>query len=144
MGINPKVLGSALNAVLAQRLVRKLCEACKKQEPATDEERHYIETVVATLPERYKKEVAGVDFTSLFHVVGCDACSTIGYKGRVGVYEAIIMDATIENIVKESPSARELREAADAQGLLTLVQDGVLKVIKGITTLAELKRVVGE
>src|SRR3989344_187239 len=144
MGINPKVLGSALNAVLAQRLIRRLCDACKKQEPATDEERHYIETVVATLPERYKKEAAGVDFTSLFHVVGCDVCSSIGYKGRIGVYEAIIMDATIENSVKGGPSARELREVANAQGLLTLVQDGILKVIKGVTTLSELKRVVGE
>jgi len=144
MGINPKVLGSALNAVLAQRLIRRLCDACKKQEPATDEERRYIETVVATLPERYKKEAAGVDFTSLFHVVGCDVCSSIGYKGRIGVYEAIIMDATIENSVKGGPSARELREVANAQGLLTLVQDGILKVIKGVTTLSELKRVVGE
>ncbi|MBI1998752.1 MAG: type II/IV secretion system protein [Parcubacteria group bacterium] len=146
LGVNSKVIGSALNIVLAQRLVRKLCDACKKQEKSTDEERALFESLVATLPERYKKEVAGADFSLTWRTggEGCAKCATVGYKGRVGVFEAIIMNAEIENLIKGSPSAREIREAANAQGLLTLKQDGVLKVLKGITTLAELERVVGE
>ncbi|MBI3075077.1 MAG: type II/IV secretion system protein [Parcubacteria group bacterium] len=144
LGVNPKIIGSALNVVLAQRLVRKLCEACKKQEKSTDEERALFESVVATLPERYKNEVAGTDFSLTWHAGGgCAKCGTIGYKGRIGVFEAIIMNAEIEKLIQANPSAREIRGVADAQGLLTLKQDGVLKVLKGVTTLAELARVVG-
>ena len=146
MQINPKVLGSALNVILAQRLVRKLCDVCKKKEPATEEEQRFFESVIKTLPEEYKKEGVGADLKTAWHTGGgaCEKCNGTGYKGRVGVFEAVLMDKTIEEIARENPSAREIREAATAQGLLTLKQDGVLKALAGFTTIEEILRVVGE
>ena len=75
--------------------------------------------------------------------VGCPKCSETGYKGRIGVFEGIAMDAAVERIIRENPSEREIREAAKPQGLLTMPQDGVLKALAGVTSLAEVERVVG-
>ncbi len=144
MGINSQILGSAMNAVLAQRLVRKLCNDCKKKEPATEGERGFLETILTTFPEAYKDEVSGLDLTALWKPTGCPTCNTIGYKGRIGIFEGIFMDKDIENITKTNPSARDIRVVADTQGFLTLKQDGVLKVLRGITSLDEVKRVIGE
>jgi len=145
IGVNPKVLGSALNVILAQRLLRTLCGACKKEEPATEEERRVFLAVILTLPERYKKDAAEADLSRVWHPgKQCEKCNNVGYKGRVGVFEAILMEKALEDIARENPSAREIREAAAHQGLLTLKQDGVLKALKGLTTIEEVLRVVGE
>ena len=74
--------------------------------------------------------------------MGCDACNNSGYKGRIGVFEAILMDEKIEQATRENPSERNLSEAAKSQGILTMAQDGVMKVLKGITSIDELIRVV--
>ena len=142
MDINPKIIGSAISAILAQRLIRKLCEKCKTKNAATDEEKTYIKSVLATLPESYKNEVVVGDVFELWRPGKCEKCNSIGYKGRVGIFEAILMDKEIEDITAESPSAREIRDAAKKQGLLTMKQDGVLKILNGITSLEELRRVV--
>ncbi len=144
MGINPQIIGSALNAVLAQRLVRKLCASCKKSESATEEEQKFLEMILATFPASYKEEIRALDPHTLFKPAGCPVCGNIGYKGRIGIFEGILMNKEIENITKTSPSARDIRAVADAQGLLTLAQDGALKVLRGITSLPEFKRVMGE
>ena len=78
----------------------------------------------------------------MFEAVGCEKCNSIGYKGRIGIYEAIEMTETIEKIVTENPSEREINKAAAPQNILNMRQDGVLKVLQGITTLSELERVV--
>src|SRR3989344_8056834 len=145
IGVNPKVLGSALNVILAQRLLRTLCGACKKEEPATEEERRVFLAVILTLPERYKKDAAEADLSRVWQPgKQCEKCNNVGYKGRVGVFEAILMEKALEDIARENPSARAIRDAAAHQGLLTLKQDGVLKALKGLTTIEEVLRVVGE
>lgn len=144
IGINPQIIGSALNVILAQRLVRKLCNECKKKETATEKERAFLESVLANLPEHYKDEVRGLDPNSVWRPVGCVRCNIFGYKGRIGIFEAILMDKTIEDITRGNPSARDIRETAIRQGLLTLSQDGVLKVLRGVTSLGEFERVIGE
>ena len=78
----------------------------------------------------------------LWRASGCDKCNNTGYKGRIGIYEGIIMDEAIEKIIIENPSEREIKKASEPQGLLDLAEDGVVKVLKGITSLDELERVV--
>ena len=73
---------------------------------------------------------------------GCEKCNSIGYKGRIGIHEGIIMDAAIEDIVETSPSEREIKKAAAPQGILTMAQDAIVKVLQGKTTIEEVSRVV--
>lgn len=140
LGVNPKIISSALNLAMAQRLVRKLCSECKKQIPLEGESKVTIEKILNSMPD--KTYLDGINQTHVWQAVGCDKCNKIGYKGRLGIYEAIKMDAGIENVVKNNPSEREIEKAALPQNILNLKQDGILKVLEGITTLEELQRVV--
>ncbi|HEY6018946.1 MAG TPA: ATPase, T2SS/T4P/T4SS family [Candidatus Paceibacterota bacterium] len=141
LGVDEKVLSSAINVALAQRLVRKLCEQCKVERDATAEEK--------TLIDRHLSEVVDKSLvpTSQGKVWdakagGCPACNGRGYKGRIGIFEAVFMDAAVETILREKPSEREVAAAAKPQGIPTMPQDGIMKVLKGVTSLEELKRVV--
>ncbi len=78
----------------------------------------------------------------IWQAVGCPKCNMTGYKGRLGIYEAVVTDEAIEQVVLSNPSERDIRRAAIPQGIHTLQQDGVLKVLRGITTLDELQRVI--
>ncbi|MCR4274650.1 MAG: GspE/PulE family protein [Candidatus Campbellbacteria bacterium] len=142
IGINPRILGSALTLALAQRLVRILCEKCKKEVPLEGVEKEKIDAVLGTVVDTSK--IASLQRERVWHAGegGCEACNGLGYKGRMGLYEGIIVNAAIEDIIESSPSEREIRKAADLQGLLTLAQDGVMKVLEGKTTLEEIERVV--
>lgn len=137
--IDPKVLGSAVSLVLAQRLVRTLCKACATTSPVTDAE-------LATLKRVGDKIAAkGIPFTMpsvLPRSVGCLQCNNTGFKGRIGVYEGIVMDEAVEHLIVNNPSEREIRQVHSIQKLPTLLEDGVMKVLAGITTLEELDRVV--
>jgi type II secretory ATPase GspE/PulE/Tfp pilus assembly ATPase PilB-like protein len=79
----------------------------------------------------------------VYQAVGCKACGDTGYNGRIGIFEAILMDEKIEQLVQEKPSEREINQAARPQGILSMRQDGLLKVLAGISSLDELERVVG-
>src|SRR3989344_1017926 len=138
LGVNPKTMPSAINVSIAQRLVRKLCTACRKEVLIPEKEKALIDGVVATI----KDKTSITNRTKMWVEVGCDACNHTGFKGRVGVYEAILMDETIEAIVRENPSEREIKKAALPQGIPDMKQDGIMKVLAGITSLAELSRVV--
>jgi type II secretory ATPase GspE/PulE/Tfp pilus assembly ATPase PilB-like protein len=140
LGINSKVMSSAINVSVAQRLVRTLCDKCKKEMPLEGKARETIERILKEVSD--PTYLTGVQKEKVWAPVGCPDCNGIGYKGRIGVYEAIFMDAAIEKAVIENPSERDIRAAAAPQKLLTLSQDGVIKALKGITTLDELDRVV--
>jgi len=135
--VNPKVIGSSLNLVLAQRLVRRLCDTCKIKIEPTPEEREILEKVIASLPQEDKPSVSYI-----WKPQKCDECNNTGFKGRVGIYEAIVVDEVIEKLVVENPSEREIRRAALPQGLRDLRQDGVVKILDGITSFDELARIV--
>jgi len=142
VGINPRILGSALNLALAQRLVRTLCEKCKVEVPLEGEERATVERILGTVFD--KEKIANVQKEKVWHPKegGCEACNGLGYKGRIGIHEGIIMDAAIEDVVETSPSEREIKKAAIPQGILTLPQDAVVKILQGKTTVEEVTRVV--
>jgi len=140
LGVNPKIVTSAINIVLAQRLVRRLCENCKYEREPTPQEREEIDTIIESIAD--KTYLEGIHTENVWDAKGCEKCNQTRFKGRVSVTEGILSDSAVENIVIQNPSAREIREAAKPQRLLTMAQDGMLKVLQGITSIEELKRVI--
>ncbi len=141
LGIDEKVLSSAIIAALAQRLLRKLCEKCKVPGVPTPEEQVVIDRFMGTVvdkalvpPETHKVWLAKEG--------GCEACHGRGYKGRIGIFEAVFMDSAIEAILRNKPSEREVYNAARPQGIPSMQEDGIIKVLRGITSMDELRRVV--
>jgi type II secretory ATPase GspE/PulE/Tfp pilus assembly ATPase PilB-like protein len=140
IGVNAKIISSALNFIIGQRLVRRLCKFCKEAYTPEDQEKVVIDR---EFPE-IKKYRPKIEYTgTIFRATGCDKCSFTGYKGRISIYEGILMDRAIEEILRENPSEREIKEASEPQGLLDMRQDGIIKVINGITSLGEVERAVG-
>lgn len=137
LGINPKVIGGALNLALAQRLIRVLCSHCKKEDIQNPEERSVIDNVLKNIVTR-KVENTG----KMWRSVGCQYCNNTGFKGQIGLYEGILMDNNIEALLDTNPSDREIKKIARAQGILDMREDGVIKVLNGTTALNELYRVV--
>ncbi|MEK7514293.1 MAG: GspE/PulE family protein [Patescibacteria group bacterium] len=140
LGANPKVLTSSIAISMAQRLVRKLCTTCRKAVTLVGEEKKLVEDVLGSI--RDKSYIKGIQKETVWEHQGCEKCNFTGFKGRVGIFEAIVTDEEIERVVRENPSEREIKKAAEHQDLLSIRQDGVLKVLTGITSLEELKRVV--
>lgn len=146
LGVNPKILVSALSLSIAQRLVRKLCQFCKKESEPTAEEAQTIKLVLDSMKDEGKdiSKYNIKDDTSfkVFSPVGCEKCNKIGYKGRIGIFEAIRTDEAIEKIMPENPSEREIKKVARTQGILSMRQDGIVKILNGITSIAEVQSVV--
>jgi type IV pilus assembly protein PilB len=132
MDVETFLVASAIDAVVAQRLARKLCERCR----------------VAYQPEQAELEAAGFpewlwpEIPQLFKAQGCPACSNTGYRGRIGLYEVMQMSEEIERLTVERASADAIRNVAVQQGMMTLRDDGLEKARMGITTLDEVARVV--
>jgi len=131
MGVKPFLVASSIQAVMAQRLIRKLCNACKAPfEPAQSE----LRAVGLT-----GEDVEGV---TLYRPVGCKACEMTGYQGRQGIFELVEMNSELRNLTFKSASTSRLREAAVLSGgMVTLVRDGIRKALAGVTSLEEVLRV---
>lgn len=146
LGVNPKILVSALSLAMAQRLVRILCKECKKEKMPTEEESKTIQNVLSSMKEEGKNltshGLAENPEIKLFTPVGCEKCNHTGYRGRIGIFEAILNDQEIEKIIPENPSEREIKQIAKKQGILSMRQDGVIKILKGITSFEEVLSVV--
>ncbi|MEI6479044.1 MAG: GspE/PulE family protein [bacterium] len=139
LGVNPKILVSAINVAIAQRLLRRLCTKCRKQSPIPDNKRAALEIIWQKIEKKGGK-ISQKDF--IYEAVGCPECNKTGYKGRVGIYEAILIDRAVEEVIQNNPSEREIVEAAEPQNILSLAQDGLLKVADATTSLDELEKVV--
>lgn len=142
LGANPSNIGPAVNLVIAQRLVRKVCPHCNKK---------------ISSPEIYKKIKEGLkdiskdikipEITENVEVpsaVGCELCNNTGYKGRIGIFEALIVDEEIEIFINKNTEIASLRNKMKEKGTTTMYQDGLIKVLEGITTLEEVDRVTRE
>ena len=137
--VNPKVITSALTVSMAQRLLRRLCQFCKKETVLEGEAKKEIDQVIAEIED---KTQVPENTTKMWVAGGCAKCNNTGYKGRIGIYEAIKIDQKIEDAVEANPSEREIIAAAKGQGIMNMEQDGVVKILQGVTDLDELKRVV--
>jgi type IV pilus assembly protein PilB len=132
MGIEPFLVGSAIDSVLAQRLTRRLCHKCKEA---------FIPNPAELIRVRYPWK-DGQDLPELFRAVGCASCSQTGYKGRMAIHEVMTVDEEIETMAVARSSADSIARVAHANGMSTLRDDGWLKVGKGLTSLEEILRVV--
>ncbi len=145
MGVKPFLLAPAINAIIGQRLVRRLCKTCKVPamlEPAIALQ---IKNVLAEIPKNSGYAVktdALAFFTTPPEKNTCPDCNGLGYKGRLGIYEVLIMTKDIENLILTgNVSEYQMESAAKQQGMITIAQDGLLKALDGLTSVEEILRV---
>ena len=136
LDINPKIIGSAINIAMAQRLVRKLKDDYKKEVTLEGKDKETIDRILNSI---HDKSLIPKNTSTIFEATE-DTPSA--YRGRIGLFEAILVDEEIEKLVTENPSEREITRAAKKQGILTMAQDGVIKALQGVTSLSELRRVI--
>ncbi len=140
MGLNPLNFSDAFLGVLAQRLTRRLCKDCMEEYPLTKEE---YEMIYVDYGEKYWAQT-GIEYDpdmTLCKSVGCDACSNTGYRGRMGIHELMEGTAKIKLMIKKQANTEMLFAQAMKEGMSTLRQDGIMKVFKGFTDMAEVRRV---
>lgn len=141
LGVNPKTITSAINIVLAQRLVRTLCTTCRKEIQLEGEQKKYIQDVIKSVHDQ--SLVKGLQTEKMWLPVGCEKCNGSGYKGRLGIREGIIVDGSLEKVISSySTSERDIKAATKSQGIPDMLQDGIIRVLEGKTSLDELKRVI--
>lgn len=142
LGVKPAIIAPALNISMAQRLVRKLCISCRLAVNLTGEEKNRMEKELSELPKMVTAPAA--DSWTIFKAstAGCTNCHN-GYKDRIGVYEIILIDDPVEALILKEPSEYEIKKEAVRQGQINMRQDGLLKVLAGVTDLAELERIIG-
>ncbi len=127
MGVEPFLIASAVEAILAQRLVRCICLDCKHE---------YIPT--AKQLEESDIEMSQIENKKFYKGSGCSKCNNSGYRGRAGVFELIILDEDLRSLILDRATVGQLRDKAIENGMRTLREDALLKVYRGITTLEEL------
>lgn len=147
LGVSKSILPDALTVVMAQRMIRRLCEHCKVLSNPDENESTILRAVVANaLHNRKDFSDSGISNAQtafqVYKPVGCDKCDHIGYKGRIGIFEAILVDDRISEIIETNPSEREIKHGSVHQGIFTMVEDGVAKILAGITTMDEVQSTV--
>lgn len=140
MGLPPFMTAPALDTVIGQRLVRKVCKNCSKLEPITESEKKEFENIMQILSKVNPTSVVEIP-TNLPKVVGCEACSNTGYSGRIVLAEVITVNQEIKDLILNNASMVEMIAAARKEGIITMREDGFLKVAAGFTTLEEVYRV---
>ncbi len=144
MGIKPFLIPSTLRVAISQRLIRSLCQACKKKVKVSDRVKAYILQNVKNLPSASRKDVNLTDPIYIYEANGCEACNSKGYKGRMGLYEVLSMTDELADIILKNPSESLILKTAQKQGMLTMAQEGILKVLAGETTIEEIERATEE
>lgn len=131
LGLKPYVIASALEGIIAQRLVRKVCEYCREPVQPTPEQLQRLGGLFTADP------------LPTYHGKGCKHCNNSGYRGRVGLYEVLIPDEELKHLMTSNGSIRDITQMAKSKGMKTLLDDAREKVAKGVTTMEEILRVLG-
>jgi type II secretory ATPase GspE/PulE/Tfp pilus assembly ATPase PilB-like protein len=142
MGVKPFIIAPALNAVIAQRLVRKLCPDCKEAIKLPAALLARVEEVLRQIPSSAGAVVPRS--MKFYRSRGCAQCHNLGYRGRIGVYEVLPVTEEVKELILKESSGVQLKQLGVKQGMLTMVQDGLLKVLEGITDAEEVFRVTGD
>ncbi|HEY4506633.1 MAG TPA: GspE/PulE family protein [Candidatus Paceibacterota bacterium] len=143
LGVRPITIAPAINATMAQRLVRRLCQQCRKKEVIKKPDFEILKKYLDKLPQNI--EIVSVNESmEIFYPQKCSSCNNTGYQGRVGVYEIFEIDEEMEKLILTSPAISVIEELATKKGMVTILQDGLLKVIDGTTSIQEVMRVIGE
>ena len=134
-------IAPAINTTVAQRLVRKVCKKCSKLKKVSPEELKKLKKELSSLNKVQIKKLTPE--SKIPEAIGCRDCNFTGYHGRIGIFEAFLVDDEMEKFILTSPSIAALREKAIKKGMITMYQDGLMKVLEGITTIEEVERVTG-
>ncbi|MDP3901710.1 MAG: GspE/PulE family protein [bacterium] len=141
LDVRPASIGPALNLIIAQRLVRRLCSKCKIITEPDNQQLAKINKFLEKLPERVnKKDYQKIE---IFASKGCSECSGLGYKGRIAILELMEVGPEFEKAINEEVGEAELQKMALERGMVTMQQDGILKTIAGITTFSEVENITG-
>ena len=153
MGVENFLLASTVNAILAQRLVRKICVDCKEEYEPPEEVQESVKKIMAEVAEnkvllardpeisKILKAVNGKEKLTLWRGKGCPKCGNVGYRGRLGIFELLYMTEEISRLVLENAPSSKIHDTSVKLGMLTLLQDGYLRIVEGMTTLEEVLRV---
>ncbi|MFZ2187092.1 MAG: ATPase, T2SS/T4P/T4SS family [Candidatus Moraniibacteriota bacterium] len=155
MGAEPFLIASTVNVIIAQRLIRRLCVECRKSYTLDKKEieslakSYDIESIFQFLKndpvgKKFVEKATSWDNVTLYKPTGCDQCGGEGYRGRNGIYEVLPMDTNIRKLITQSATTEELENEAKKNGMATMVEDGFLKIVQGITSLEEVMRATKE
>mgnify|MGYP001612172357 FL=1 len=144
MGIKPFLIPSTLRVIISQRLIRILCDKCKKKVRLNDKTKNYVMQNLKNLPSDVKKEFKIPNPLYVYTANGCEVCNFKGYKGRMGLYEVLSMTDGLADIILKNPIESLILQEARKQGMLTMAQAGIIKVLAGETTLDEVERATEE
>lgn len=137
MNIEPFLVNSSVNCVVAQRLCRKICDACKESLTVEEDQQKLVEEELKKMPPTEKRP----EKIQFFHGKGCENCNGTGYRGRIGIFEVFDMKDNLKELVAKKASGTTLGQEAIKNGMVTMKQDGILKAVDGLTTLEEIWRV---
>lgn len=142
LGAKPSNLGPAINLAIAQRLVRKVCKRCSKLEKVSSLNLKKIKKALRGIPPKIKIPKLTPKI-KIAQVRGCKYCNFTGYRQRIGIFEAFLIDEEMERFILKNPSSAGLKKLALKKGMVTFQQDGIIKVLEGITTIEEIERITG-
>jgi len=142
LGVRPSLIPSATNAIIGQRLVRKLCPFCKEEYSPAPEVEEKIKKLLSEIPTAAQINIPKKT-ESLWRSKSCLKCNH-GYKGRVGIFEVFLISPKTEKLILDYAPNSEIEKAAIEEGMMTLKQDGLLKALEGITTISEVEKAAGE
>ncbi len=142
LGVKVVSIGPALNLIIAQRLVRRLCANCKKAKNLDAGTKTKLNKFLKDLPSRVER--AAYENFKIYEAVGCDKCNNLGYKGRIGLYEFLEGGLALEEVILKEVSEVALTKFANSQGMVTMQADGILKVLQGLTSFEEVESVTGK
>ncbi|MCD6094424.1 type II/IV secretion system protein [bacterium] len=142
LGVEKFLIPATVKVIISQRLVRQLCPDCKQRVRPNKEEERVIREEIEKLPEEVRKKVKIPDPLYIYKPKGCPSCAYKGTKGRIGIFEVLRVTEEMEEIILKEPSETKIEQEARRQGMITLKQDGILKVLEGITFLEEVLKVV--
>jgi len=141
LGVQPSVISPAINLILAQRLVRKICPVCKKEAVIDDLSAKKIKKFIGQLPARVDR--SSLDNFKVFEAKGCQWCGGLGYQGRIGIFELFLMTPEVMKAISEKVTDLDLLKLTKEQGMVNMQQDGIIKVLSGQTTFEEVEKITG-
>ncbi|MBP6913888.1 type II/IV secretion system protein [Candidatus Parcubacteria bacterium] len=142
LGENPVNIAPAINMVVAQRLIRKICPKCAEAKIISKEILEEMKETLKNMPSQVEIPELNEN-TKIFYPKGCAHCNNTGYKGRVGLFETLVIDSETEDYILTSPSSSALEKFAKEKGMTTMKQDGFIKILNGVTSFDEVKKVTG-
>lgn len=142
LGAKTQVLGPGLSLVIAQRLIRMLCADCKVAKKPDEKMKEKIKKFLNSLPSRVNTK--DYNDVKIYEARGCAKCNNLGYQGRTSIFELFVVHEKIEEVIYKNPTEIELKKLAREEGLVTMQEDGALKVLKGVTSFEEVERLTGK